>query len=310
MRLLHRLAPVAALALLVTGCTHASEEATSSSGAASGSRAAIPSNDELIASIEKDPKIAAMVPADVAAKGTLANGAAANYAPAEFLAPDGSTVVGYDVDYARAVGRVMGLEVTTTNAAFPSLIPAIGTKYDMSVSSFTITAAREKQVTMTSYFKAGFAMAVQKGNPSKASPEDLCGHSVAVQTGTAQETAAQERSAACTKKGKKGIDVLSYANQADAATNVAGGKADVAFADSMIIDYAIKQSGGKLEALGSMTDAALFGVVTAKDDPKLAEAVRAATQKLIDDGTMRKLLATWGNDNGLIETSQVNPTVK
>ena len=46
----------------------------------------------------------------------------------------------------------MGLKVTTTNAAFPSLIPALGSKYDVSVSAFTITLEREKQVTMASYF--------------------------------------------------------------------------------------------------------------------------------------------------------------
>lgn len=50
----------------------------------------------------------------------------------------------------------MGLQVTTTSSAFPSLIPAIGSKYDLSASSFTITPERQNQVTLTSYFKAGY----------------------------------------------------------------------------------------------------------------------------------------------------------
>lgn len=291
-------------ALALTGCTHASEESAAPGGA--GSTPGAVSNQQIIDSIKTDPTIAAMVPADIRKSGTLRNGAAANYAPAEFIDTDGSTVIGYDVDYIKAVGKLMGLKVTTANAAFPSLIPAIGSKYDVSVSSFTITAEREKQVNMVSYFKAGFSMAVPKGNPKKISPDDLCGHTVAVQTGTAQETAAQDKSKACTKAGKKPIDLLSYASQSDATTNVAGGKAEVLYADSVITAYAIKQTSS-LEALGGITDASQFGVVTAKDDKGLSKAVQAATQKLIDDGTMKKLLSSWGNESGLIKTSQVNP---
>ncbi|MDN6555071.1 MAG: ABC transporter substrate-binding protein [Acidipropionibacterium acidipropionici] len=296
-------------ALALTGCTNASQEA---GGAAGGSASAsgTDANKAVIDSVKKDDKIAAMVPEAIAKSGTLRNGAAANYAPAEFVDTDGSTVVGYDVDYLSAVAKLMGLKLTTANSDFPSLIPAIGSKYDLSASSFTVTAEREKQVTMVSYFKAGFGMAVQKGNPKKVTKDSLCGFKVAVQTGTAQETAAKDKSKKCTAAGKKAIDVVSYKSQADAATNVAGGKADVAFADSMIINYAIKQSHDKLEALGGMTDAALFGVVTAKSDDGLSKAVQAATQKLIDDGTMKKLLANWGNEDGMITTSEINPSVK
>lgn len=297
-------AALTAIALALSGCTYASEESASPEGNSSDTEPS--SNAEIIESIKKDPSIAAIVPDDIKKSGTLRNGVAANYAPAELIDTDGSTVIGYDIDYITAVGKLMGLKVTTTNAAFPSLIPALGSKYDVSVSAFTITLEREKQVTMASYFKAGFSMAVPKGNPKKISPDDLCGHTVAVQTGTAQETAAQHKSKQCVKAGRKPIDLLSYASQSDATTNVTGGKADVLYADSVITGYAIKQTS-KLEALGGITDAAKFGVITAKNDGGLSKAIQVATQKLIDDGTMKKLLAAWGTQDGLIKTSQVNP---
>ncbi|MDK7699653.1 ABC transporter substrate-binding protein [Cutibacterium avidum] len=297
-------ATLAVVALAVSGCTYASEE--SETPKADSSKADTASNAQIIDSIKTDPTIAAMVPDDIKKSGTLRNGAAANYAPAEFIDTDGSTIVGYDVDYITAVGKLMGLKVTTANAAFPTLIPAIGSKYDVSVSSFTTTPERQKQVTMTTYFKAGFSMAVPKGNPKKVSPDDLCGHSVAVQTGTAQETAAQQKLKECTKAGKKPIDLLTYASQSDATTNVVGGKADVLYADSVITAYAIKQTS-QLEALGGITDASKLGVVTAKNDGGLSKAIQAATQKLIDDGTMKKLLASWGTEDGLVKTSQINP---
>lgn len=282
---------LAVVALALSGCTYASEESASPESNSNGAEPS--SNAEIIESIKKDPSIAAMVPDDIKKSGTLRNGVAANYAPAEFIDTDGSTVIGYIT----AVSKLMGLKVATTNAAFPSLIPALGSKYDVSVSAFTITLEREKQVTMASYFKAGFSMAVPKGNPKKISPDDLCGHTVAVQTGTAQETAAQHKSKQCVKAGHKPIDLLSYASQSDATTNVTGGKADVLYADSVITGYAIKQTS-KLVALGG---------ITAKNDGGLSKAIQVATQKLIDDGTMKKLLAAWGTQDGLIKTSQVNP---
>ena len=282
---------LAVVALALSGCTYASEESASSEGNSSGTEPS--SNAEIIESIKKDLSIAAMVPDDIKKSGTLRNGVATNYAPTEFIDTDGSTVIGYIT----AVSKLMGLKVATTNAAFPSLIPALGSKYDVSVSAFTITLEREKQVTMASYFKAGFSMAVPKGNPKKISPDDLCGHTVAIQTGTAQETAAQHKSKQCVKAGHKPIDLLSYASQSDATTNVTGGKADVLYADSVITGYAIKQTS-KLVALGG---------ITAKNDGGLSKAIQVATQKLIDDGTMKKLLAAWGTQDGLIKTSQVNP---
>ena len=282
---------LAVVALALSGCTYASEESASPESNSNGAEPS--SNAEIIESIKKDPSIAAMVPDDIKKSGTLRNGVAANYAPAEFIDTDGSTVIGYIT----AVSKLMGLKVATTNAAFSSLIPALGSKYDVSVSAFTITLEREKQVTMASYFKAGFSMAVPKGNPKKISPDDLCGHTVAVQTGTAQETAAQHKSKQCVKAGHKPIDLLSYASQSDATTNVTGGKADVLYADSVITGYAIKQTS-KLVALGG---------ITAKNDGGLSKAIQVATQKLIDDGTMKKLLAAWGTQDGLIKTSQVNP---
>ena len=282
---------LAVVALALSGCTYASEESASPESNSNGAEPS--SNAEIIESIKKDLSIAAMVPDDIKKSGTLRNGVVTNYAPTEFIDTDGSTVIGYIT----AISKLMGLKVATTNAAFPSLIPALGSKYDVSVSAFTITLEREKQVTMASYFKAGFSMAVPKGNPKKISPDDLCGHTVAVQTGTAQETAAQHKSKQCVKAGHKPIDLLSYASQSDATTNVTGGKADVLYADSVITGYAIKQTS-KLVALGG---------ITAKNDGGLSKAIQVATQKLIDDGTMKKLLAAWGTQDGLIKTSQVNP---
>lgn len=309
-RVITRAVPALALAtvMALSGCTSASESSPGTSASASGS-ASTPSNEALIDSLKTDDAIAALVPAAIKKKGAITIGSDATYAPAEFIGADGSTIEGYDVDYAEAMGKLMGVKVSFTNATFDTLIAAVGSKYDMSISSFTITAAREKQVNLTSYFTAGMAKAVQKGNPKKVPADSLCGFQVAVETGTSEEQDAQAQSAKCTASGKKAVTILSYKAQTDATTAVAGGKADVSYADSMIINYSIQQTGGQLQKLGTVTDAEPFGVATAKNDDGLSKAVQAATQRLIDDGDMKKILSTWGNESGMISKSEINPSV-
>jgi len=298
-----------AAAMALAGCTDASQTASPGGQSASAS-ASTASNQALIDSIDKDDAIAKLVPKSIADKGTITIGTDATYAPAEFVAADGSTIIGYDVDYAEAMGKLMGVKVSFANATFDTLIPSVGSKYDMSVSSFTITAEREEQVNMISYFTAGMAKAVLKGNPKNIPADSLCGVTVAVETGTSEEADAQAQDKTCKADGKSAVKILSYKTQTDATTNVIGGKADVSYADSMIIAYSIEQTNGAMEQLGGITDAEPFGVVTARNDNGLSKAVQAATQKLIDDGTMKKILATWGNEDGMIKTSQINPPVK
>ena len=64
-------------------------------------------------SIQKDDEIAALLPDSVAGDGTLTVGTDTSYAPAEFLAEDGKTLVGFDVDLSKALAAVFGLKENT-----------------------------------------------------------------------------------------------------------------------------------------------------------------------------------------------------
>ena len=139
-----------------------------------------------VSSIPTVDEIAALVPEDVKKRGTLRNGASTGYAPAEYMDTDGQTPVGYDIDINKALAKVMGLNVgETKHSEFPTIIPALGTKFDVGISSFTITSEREQQVNMVSYLNVGSAWGVAAGNPKNFDPSDSCGATIAVQTGTA-----------------------------------------------------------------------------------------------------------------------------
>ena len=258
-----------------------------------------------VSGVTKDDDIAAMLPESVTKDGKLTVGMDTSYAPAEFLAEDGKTPIGFDVDIAKALANMFGLEALPQTSNFDSIIPSIGTKYDIGISSFTITPERMEAVDFVSMFKAGSTWVVKKGNPNKVDTSDLCGLKIAVQTGTTQEEEVNAAAKQCKADGKSEVQILSNKLQTDVTTNVATGKADVFYADSPVAGYAIAQTEDTLEALGEDV-----GVTKAikKGDSDTAKAVQAALQKLMDDGTYMKILKHWGVEAGAIDKAEINPT--
>ncbi|MFD2793952.1 ABC transporter substrate-binding protein [Promicromonospora vindobonensis] len=292
-----------AAALVLTACTDASQQ-TAGDGAtdeASAEAAFDPST------IEVDEEIAAMLPKEIADKGTLSVGSDTAYAPAEFIDVDGKTPVGFDIDTVTAVAAVLGLEAEVQSAAFDGIIPAIGSKYDLGISAFTITDERTAEANMISYAVAGSQFGVAADNPEDFDPENLCGTTVGVQTSTIQDDELTEAAKDCEEDGEEPIDVVRYESQADVTTNLVGGKLQAMYADSPITAYAVEQTSGEVETIGEINDAAPYGIVVAQDDKDLTEAVQAAVQKLIDDGTLEEIFSGWGSDDVVVDEAELNP---
>jgi polar amino acid transport system substrate-binding protein len=255
---------------------------------------------------ESDPELAAMVPEEIAADGRIVVGVDATYPPNESLDPDGVTVVGWDVDLFDAVAAKLGLTVQWTPAPFGAIIPSVQSgEYEVGVSSFTINDERKVEVNMVSYFNAGTQWAAPAGEP--VDPDNACGLRVAVQRDTVQVPDLTARSDACADAGQPEITIQQYQGQDQATASVASGQNDAMLADSPICAYAVEQTQGQLELVGEIYDAAPYGYVVAKDQTQLADALSAAVQAVIDDGTYTTILTDWGVDGGAITSSAVNP---
>ena len=289
-------ASVLALGLALTACGSDSLDKSEKKGG------------EVSTSVDKEA--AAKVPQAVKDKGTLTVGTDASYAPSEFLAADGKTVQGFDVDLFNAVAKKLDLKVTWSPAKFDSIITGVkGNKYDVGVSSFTVNAERMGEANMISYFNAGTQWAAAPGNPKNVDPAKPCGLTVAVQKGTVQQEEdlpAKEQS--CKSEGKP-IKVLVYEGQDQATAAVASGKADAMLADSPVVAYAVKESGGKIEAAGDIYDAAPYGYVVSQENTDLAEAIKMALESLSKDGGYEEALKGWGVEDGAIDNFAVNPSV-
>ena len=291
------------LVLAAAGCGSNSLEGDSSTSPSSA-----PSSAQSSAPSSAGPDLSGSLPPKIKAAGKIVVGTDATYRPNEFL-QGGKTVVGMDVDLFNAVAQKFGVTVEWQPANFDTIITGVqGGKYDVGVSSFTINAERKKQVNMVSYFNAGTLWATAKGNPKGINPDDACGKTVAVQKGTTQlDDDMPKRQAKCKSAGKPEIKLVVREKQDQATADLVSGKADAMLADSPVVLDAIKQTGGKLDQVGEIYDAAPYGYVVPKAETAFAQALVQALQSLNTDGTYKSTLQKWNNDSGAITTFAVNP---
>lgn len=255
-----------------------------------------------------DQAAAKLVPAAIANKGTITVAADASYAPNEFLAANGTTVVGMDADLANALGKVLGLKVKVQNATFNAIIPGIADgRYDVGMSSFTDTKDREKQVNFVTYFSAGTSFFEKaSGGPQISGLSSLCGLKVAVESGTTQEADAKAQSKKC--PGGKSVDVESFNDQSQANLALSSGRADVSMADSPVAAYQVKKSNGTFKLAGTPYGTAPYGIAVAKGST-LDQALLAALKDVMQDGTYNQILTKWGIQAGAITNPVINGAI-
>jgi polar amino acid transport system substrate-binding protein len=279
-------------ALLLAACGSSGTSTTTSPGA--------------VASQGAVSSIAAQVPASIKSQGTLTVAADATYAPNEFIAPDGHTVIGMDADMAKALGQVLGLKVNMQNATFDTIIPGIQSgKYSLGMSSFTDTKARQATVDFVTYLVAGTSFYVKAGGPAVTSLADLCGKTVAVEKGTTQQSDAQGQASKCSSQGKPGVTVQVYNDQNAVNLALSSGRAVVAMADSPVAAYQVKLSNGKFKLSGAPYNSAPYGIAMPKNNG-MAKPVLAAVKHLMANGTYIKILKRWGVESGAITNPQIN----
>jgi polar amino acid transport system substrate-binding protein len=290
----------AALALVIgtvgLAACGSSSDSTSSGGSSSAG------------AVKANPKVVALVPADLKSQGSLTMATDASYPPVESFDTDGKTIIGLDPDLAQAIGAEMGLKIDVQNASFDSILTGIAAgKYDFSMSAFTDTKERQQTVDFVTYFLAGTSFYSKADGPDIQSLDDLCGHSVAVEKGTTQATASQDQDGKCKAAGNPGVPVNVYPDQNGANLAISGGRAEVGMADSPVAAYIVEQSGGQFK-LGGTFGGEPYGIAVPKGSG-LAKPIQAALADLIANGEYAKILKQWGVSSGAITKPEINGAV-
>jgi polar amino acid transport system substrate-binding protein len=310
-----------AATLLAAGCGATTDKPSdggdSASGCTPGAPANLPDPKPLTVDVAADSALSAQLPANIKADGKLVIAADASYAPNEYTLEDSEEIIGMDVDMGKAIGKVLGVEVEFVNASFDGILAGIqAARYEAGMSSFTDTKEREQTVDFVTYLEAGTSTMVRKCNPKNIkATTDLCGLKVGAENGTTQLDQLSKDGVegsvvkACKDAGKEPPTAQGFPKQTDVNAALQANRIDAYMADSPVVDYAVKKTGDAFEKAGEDTDSAPYGIALPKDAGTMKEAVQAAVQKLIDDGTYKKILDNWGVSDGAITEAKINGAI-
>jgi polar amino acid transport system substrate-binding protein len=236
------------------------------------------------------------------------------YPPQEFFDDQGNPT-GADPDLATEIAKRLGLTVQIENSVFDTIILALtGGKCEVIISAQNITADRLGQVDMIPYFKAGQSFVVAKGNPKAISkPLDLCGKSVAVESGTTEADYVKGTgdykggglNKQCADAGQPEVNLKEFQKDSDALLALTAGQVDSYFADSPVAGYYTVQQPDQFELSGVTVEIANEGISVPKDKKDLANGVLAALKSMAEDGTYVDILSKYGLQDGAVDVSEM-----
>ncbi|MGH7777359.1 MAG: ABC transporter substrate-binding protein [Candidatus Dormibacterales bacterium] len=234
-------------------------------------------------------------PGDLVNGGSITWGSDVSYPPQEsFPISAPTTPTGFDIDVAAAIAKKMCLQSQVVNQGFDGIIPALGAKkFDAIISAMTVTADRSKVVSFVPYFNAGEALvATSTSSLNITDLSQLCGRSVAVESGTAEESEIKTSVDPKCGAGKQ-VNLKVFPVDTAALAELRKGGVDVHFTDSPVAEYEVKQSSD-LKVVSPVLETAPEGIAVRKDDPKLLQAITKAFKAIEKDGTYDQLLTKWG----------------
>lgn len=224
-------------------------------------------------------------------ENVLVMGLSADNPPFEFKR--NGDVVGFDIDLAREVARLLGYSLSIQDMDFTVLIPSLHSgRIDFAMSGMTVTDIRKQNVDFSDvYFTSTFAL-VTANNAEFSQEEDLKGKKIGVQLGTTMEKFAKEKA-----KDYPGMEIVPLGKNSILIQEL---KSDRLFGllteEAQAQEFAKMNPTLKSHTLASSEDG--YAVAFSRNAkftkvPQLREKFNSAFKTLKANGKLEKLKQKW-----------------
>ncbi len=211
------------------------------------------------------------------------------YPPMEFHDEKTNELVGFDIDLAREVAKVIGVQAAFEPTKWDGLIPGLkGKKYDAIISSMNVTDERKKEVAFADYVKLDQVFVVRAGGKAITKMEQLAGLTVAVQTDTTSMEMAEK---------VKGAKVVKFDSFNDTFVELRNKKADVVVVDEPVGKYYAVRDPKTFMVSGEAAERMPVGIALRKEDKELHEAITKAIAELKKSGKFKEISMKWFGDD-------------
>jgi polar amino acid transport system substrate-binding protein len=241
--------------------------------------------EDILSSVKKSDSIAGKLPDSVKTAGKIIIGLDDAYPPMEFR-DDKNVLVGFDVDFGNALGKKLGVEIEWKPTAWDGIILSLQSKkFDMILSSLSITEDRKKEIGFSQpYIQGGPVIITKKGNTTIKTSDDFKDKVIGVQLGSTADDAVSSLT------GPK--EVKKYNKVTEALQDLSNGRVEAVAADDQVGRYYVGLAGDKYEVVGKMVEEP-FGIGFRKDEQQFIDAVQAAIDELKAEGTLSKISLKW-----------------
>jgi polar amino acid transport system substrate-binding protein len=237
-----------------------------------------------------------LLPDDVKQKGVLVAAMPLDFEPFNYLDAQNNQV-GLDVELFQAIAETLGLKGEIQRLGFASIVPAVkGGRVDVGMSAMGILPARLPLVSFVRYGHFSNGLIVKKGNPANVRNDQGCGARIAAEKGTQPLFLWQKIAEKCAAEGKPKPEITIFDGKGPQVLAVESGRADAAAVGYSTAIVAAKHSDGKLQAApgGPVPGGTVeCGISFAKEREKLGDAMKAALDVLVANGTYDKIFAKW-----------------
>jgi len=218
-------------------------------------------------------------------EGILLVGSDIPYPPFEYR--EGGTEVGFDIDLAREIASRLGLEVEIVDTDFGTIFTQLSTgRFDVVIAASTITPEREEQVNFSDpYYNAQQSLTVQAGSDITTVEGLQPGTVIGVQKRTTGEAWAMENV-------PEGVEIRSFPEGPDGYTALEAGVVDGVINDEPVAIAQVASRQG-LELVQVIPTGESYGIAVNPQNEPLLDAVNAALQAIIDDGTYDTIYAKY-----------------
>jgi len=252
-----------------------------------------------------DPALAATVPSPVRQRGAFQVAMVPYTPPMAYYADDNTTIVGFDRDMSQAIADVFCLAADPVPSNLDAIVPGLAAgRYDMVLASLSPTGERRRNADFVTYYNGGQGfLAGTSTNFPVRTYQDLCGRTVGVVIGSVQQGQLDQAADTCARAGRPAWQLNLYPDGTSAVLALRSSRIDVLYFSISLTRYVARQAP-ELFRLAGVYQRALVAVGLNKNSP-LTVPVHDAVGQLMADGTYRKILAKWGLEENLLDSTDI-----
>ena len=214
--------------------------------------------------------------------GKLIMATNAAFPPYEFVADDGKSFAGVDVEIADMIAKELGLELQVEDMEFASILTAVQTgKADIAMAGLTVTEERLQNVNFSTVYAKGVQSVIVPEGSAIASVDDLAGKKIGVQESTTGHIYCED---------DFGADfITAFPNGANAVEALKAGKVECVVIDNNPAKEFVKANEG-LKLLDTAYAEEDYAAAISKDNTELLQKFNEVLDKKIADGSVQAIL--------------------